>query len=133
MSQARESHNGINGPILEAETEIRGNFSFLRVLLNFDFSCFFLFLFLSLMRSYQVEEHSIQQWLEARDRIGFKTPIPLLLVLTSISFLFSGQQYSYQTPPSNRPRRNQQLPRYPFVIVSNNNRNILAIAIVSYY
>jgi len=39
----------------------------------------------------EVEEHSIQQWLEARDRIG--------------------QQYSYQTPPSNRPRRNQQLPR----------------------
>ena len=43
MPQARESHNGINGPILEAETEIRGNFSFLRVHLNFDF---FLFLFI---------------------------------------------------------------------------------------
>ena len=42
MSQARESHNGINGPILEAETEIRGSFSFMGVLFNFDF---FLFLF----------------------------------------------------------------------------------------
>jgi len=40
----------------------------------------------------EVEEHSIQQWLQARDRIG--------------------QQYSYQTPPgSTRPRRGQQLPR----------------------
>ena len=43
MSQARESHNGINGPILEAETEIRGYFSFMRVRLNLDF---FLFLFI---------------------------------------------------------------------------------------
>ena len=43
MSQARESHNGINGPILEAETEIRGNFSFMRVFLLFYF---FLFLFI---------------------------------------------------------------------------------------
>ena len=38
------------------------------------------------MRSYQVEEHSIQQWLEARDRIGFKISFPRLLVLNSTSF-----------------------------------------------
>ena len=86
MSQARESHNGINGPILEAETEIRGYFSFMRVLLNLDFFLFLSILFLCLMRSYQVEEHSIQQWLEARDRIGFGISFPLLLVLNSTSF-----------------------------------------------
>ena len=85
MPQARESHNGINGPILEAETEIRGYFSFLRVFLNFDFFVSF-YSFLCLMCSYQVEEHSIQQWLEARDRIGFGISFPFLLVLNSTSF-----------------------------------------------
>ena len=43
MSQARESHNGINGPILEAETEIRGYFSLMRVFLNLEFFLWWIF------------------------------------------------------------------------------------------
>ena len=58
--QARKLDHGFNGPVLAEKAEIRGKKLLILnpSILMFDDLC-------------QVEEHSIQQWLQARDRIGF--------------------------------------------------------------
>ena len=50
---------------------------------------------------------------QGQNRFSIFLDLNLMLVLTQTRqcYLVAGQQYSYQTPPSNRPRRGQQLPR----------------------